>query len=274
MRSPYATAGIPSAQQRASRDALWQRASVASALAVSAFSLIIIGLNEAANIEPLLLEVLAALQAIGGGAYEIIFVDDGSSDDSIAQLVRLREHIPFLRIFRHAEPLGQSAAIRTGVLAARHPIVVTMDGDGQNDPAEIARLLAPFSEAGSRVALVAGQRLGRQDSLSKRVASRVANHLRQSVLNDGARDTGCGLKAFRRDAYLALPYFDHMHRYLIALMRQQEQEVRFVDVVDRPRRAGRSKYGNIDRLLVGIPDLFGVWWLQHRQRGRAAVDEL
>ena len=232
-----------------------------------ALSVVVPVMNEAENVTPLAREIAAAVT--GEGAAEIIFVDDGSSDDTVKTLTALKTEIPALRVIRHGKNAGQSRAIRTGVRAAHAEIVVTLDGDGQNDPADIPKLMAVFGEDGARLGLVAGVRVRRQDSFLKRWASRAANRFRNWMLNDGATDTGCGLKAFRRDAFLALPYFDHIHRYLIALMLREGYDVRYVNVSHRPRTRGQSKYGVVDRALVGISDLFGVRWLMKRFRGGA-----
>jgi len=172
--------------------------------------------------------------------------------------------------------MGQSRALRSGVRAARAPIVVTLDGDGQNDPADIPKLIAAFRAAGDNpnLAMVAGEREKREDSWKKRMASRYGNRIRRWMLSDNAKDTGCGLKLFRREAFLALPYFDHMHRYLITLMLREGYEVRFMPVGHRPRGAGRSKYGVWDRAAVGFSDLIGVIWLKRRFRGPDTPKEL
>jgi glycosyltransferase involved in cell wall biosynthesis len=183
--------------------------------------------------------------------------------------------IPALRVLSHERNIGQSRAIRSGVRAATSPIVVTLDGDGQNDPADIPKLLAIFRETQDpHLGLVSGVRVNRQDSAAKKLASSMANSLRRNLLNDHATDVGCGLKAFRREAFLALPYFDHIHRFLITLMLREGYEVQFVNVHHRPRLRGQSKYGVMDRLLVGISDMFGVMWLIHRFRGPAHTREL
>jgi len=193
-------------------------------------------------------------------------VDDGSSDGTGAAIAALQAGRPWLRQIRHASSCGQSAAVRTGVAAARAPVIATLDGDGQNDPAFIPKLIAALEGGGPRCGLVAGQRLGRKDTGFKKLQSRIANGVRGRVLHDSTRDTGCGLKVFRRDAFLALPYFDGLHRFLPALMVRDGHEVRHVDVVDRERRHGVSNYGMWDRLWVGILDLMGVWWLIRRRR--------
>jgi len=227
--------------------------------------------DEAGNVVPLAREIADALS---GEHYEAIFVDDGSSDSTVAELLTLRQAMP-LRVVAHSRNLGQSRAVRTGVRAARADVVITLDGDGQNDPRDIPKLLAAFrSSNDSRVAMIAGERARRQDSWKKRMASRYGNKIRRWLLSDNAKDTGCGLKIFRRDAFLELPYFDHMHRYLITLMLREGHEVRFMAVGHRPRGAGRSKYGVWDRALVGLSDLVGVMWLKRRFRGPDNPKEL
>src|SRR5207302_972937 len=175
---------------------------------------------------------------------------------------------------KHASSCGQSAAVRTGVAQARAPVVVTLDGDGQNNPAFIPALLRALEAGAPRVGLVAGQRVGRKDTGFKKFQSRIAIGVRSAVLRDGTRDTGCGLKAFRRDLFLSLPYFDGLHRFLPALVRREGYDIGYVDVVDRRRRAGTSNYGMWDRLWVGILDLMGVWWLIRRKRGVPLVSEV
>ncbi|MGF1501414.1 MAG: glycosyltransferase family 2 protein [Paracoccaceae bacterium] len=221
-------------------------------------------LNEAGAVEPLAREIAAACAPIG--PFEAIFVNDGSTDATAAEIARLGAEFPWLREVRHARPCGQSAAVRSGVLAARAPIVCTIDGDNQNPPAEIPKLVAPLLDGRPRLGLVAGQRVGRQDTFSKRTASRLANALRARLLRDGTRDTGCGLKAFPREVFLALPFFDHVHRYLPALVKREGWDILHVDVRHRAREAGRSKYTNLGRAIVGLTDLLGVWWLIRRRR--------
>ncbi len=236
-----------------------------------AISVIVPARNEAGNIAPLVAEIAAALQ---GRAFEIVYVNDGSSDATDEELRDLMRDRPWLRQVRHKESCGQSAAVRTGVVMARAPVVVTIDGDGQNDPAFIPALIAALEAGAPRVGLIAGQRLGRKATGFKRLQSRVANSVRSAVLKDGTRDTGCGLKAFRRDLFLALPYFDGLHRFLPALVRREKFDIGYVDVVDRPRRHGISNYGFWDRLWVGILDLAGVWWLIRRRKRVPQFEEV
>jgi dolichol-phosphate mannosyltransferase len=226
--------------------------------------------DEAENVVSLAREIAAA---VAQECAEIIFVDDGSTDGTAAELAALKSEIPSLRIVRHGANMGQSRAVRTGVRSAKGDIVVTIDGDGQNDPADIPELLAALRVAGG-VAMVAGVRANRRDPSNRRLASGIANRFRRWVLNDQATDSGCGLKAFRRDAYLALPYFDHMHRFLIALMLREGYEVRYTEVNHRPRQHGTSKYNNVQRAVVGVIDTLGVRWLQTRFRGVVESKEI
>lgn len=240
------------------------------AMAVS-LSVVVPVKDEAENVGPLAREIASAIK--GEPDSEIIFIDDGSSDGTADALLALKGEIPSLRVIRHGANVGQSRAIRTGVRAARSEIVVTLDGDGQNDPADIPKLLAKLREDPA-IGMVSGVRAHRQDKYSRKLASRAGNRVRQWLLKDKATDTGCGLKVFRRDAFLALPYFDHLHRFLIALMLREGYDVRFVDVNHRPRLRGTSKYTNFGRLLVSIFDLLGVRWLQHRFRDRTEAKEM
>jgi len=228
-----------------------------------AISVVVPVRNEAGNIAPLVAEIALALS---GRAFEIVYVNDGSRDATEQELRGLMTRHPWLRQIRHAQSCGQSAAVRSGVAAARAPVVATLDGDGQNDPAFIPKLIAVLEAGAPRLGLVAGQRVGRKASAFKRLQSRIANAARAAVLKDGTRDTGCGLKAFRREVFLSLPYFDGLHRFLPALVRREGFDIGYVDVVDRPRRHGISNYGFWDRLWVGILDLAGVWWLIRRKR--------
>jgi glycosyltransferase involved in cell wall biosynthesis len=220
--------------------------------------------NEAGNIGTLVAEIGKALGGLW--PFEVVYVNDGSSDGSEEELKRLMALYPWLRRVRHKQSCGQSSAVRSGVQAARAPLVVTLDGDGQNDPAFIPALLKALEAGAPRVGLIAGQRVGRKASGFKKLQSRIANGVRGAVLRDGTRDTGCGLKAFRRDVFLSLPYFDGLHRFLPALVRREGYGIGYVDVVDRPRASGVSNYGLWDRLWVGILDLAGVWWLIRRKK--------
>ncbi len=227
--------------------------------------------NEAGNIAPLVDEIERALAAFAPS--EIIYVNDGSRDDTEVELKALMRTHPSMRQIRHDTSCGQSAAVRSGVAAARAPIVATLDGDGQNDPSFLPALVSAL-ERDPGVGLVAGQRIGRKDTGFKRLQSRIANRVRKAVLRDGTRDTGCGLKAFRREVFLALPYFDGLHRFLPALVGREGYRVAYVDVVDRPRLHGVSNYGLWDRLWVGILDLAGVWWLIRRRKRVPRVSEV
>ncbi|HJU25038.1 MAG TPA: glycosyltransferase [Rhodanobacteraceae bacterium] len=220
--------------------------------------------NERDNIPPLLAEIAAALR--GRADYEVVYVDDASSDDSLDVLMAEREKHPELRIARHLRQSGQSTAIRNGVRAARGAWIATLDGDGQNDPADIPKLLEARKDANPKVKLLAGWRTTRRDSFNKRISSKIANGVRSRMLRDATPDTGCGLKLFERDTFLALPYFDHMHRYLPALVKRAGFESVSIPVGHRPRTRGVSKYGMLDRLWVGLADLRGVAWLMRRAR--------
>jgi dolichol-phosphate mannosyltransferase len=220
--------------------------------------------NEAGNIELLVKEIAAALGS--EWRFEVVYVNDGSSDGTEAELKRLMGQYPWLRRMRHKQSCGQSAAVRSGVTAARAPLIVTLDGDGQNDPAFIPAMLRALEAGSPRAGLIAGQRVRRKSGGFKKFQSRVANAVRGAVLRDGTRDTGCGLKAFYRDVFLRLPYFDGLHRFLPALVKREGFTIGYVDVIDRPRAHGVSNYGMWDRLWVGILDLAGVWWLIRRKK--------
>ncbi|HYS50022.1 MAG TPA: glycosyltransferase family 2 protein [Xanthobacteraceae bacterium] len=240
--------------------------------AAPALSVVVPVRNEAGNVGPLAEEIATALA--GRWSFEIVFVNDGSTDATAAELTRLAAERAWLRHVLHATSCGQSAAVRSGVKAARAPLIVTLDGDGQNDPSFIPALVRALEQGGPNIGLIAGQRVGRRASGFKRLQSRIANAVRGSILRDGTRDTGCGLKAFRREVFLALPYFDGLHRFLPALVKRDGHAVGHVDVIDRPRRHGRSNYGMWDRLWIGILDLFGVWWLIRRRRRVPQVSEV
>ena len=220
--------------------------------------------NEAENVASLLAEIRAVLE--GATDYEVIYVDDGSTDATLQVLTDCVTQYGRLRPLRHARNSGQSAALVTGVRAARAPWIVTLDGDGQNDPADIPALLAKRREAptGEGLAMICGQRLKRKDSWLKRVSSKIANGIRGWILHDRTPDIGCGLKVFRRDVFLKLPHFDHMHRFLPALFQMAGERVISVPVNHRPRVKGQSHYGLHDRLWAGIVDILGVLWLGRR----------
>lgn len=226
--------------------------------------------NEAENVGPLVGEIGAALD--GRTEYEVVLVDDGSTDAMPERAAEVARAFPRLRVVRHPVSRGQSFAIVTGVRAARAPWIATLDGDGQNDPADIPKLLAARDGAalagGGGPLLLAGYRRRRRDSWLKRFSSRVANAVRGRLLGDRTPDTGCGLKLFEREAFLSLPQFDHMHRFLPALFLRAGGRVVSVDVGHRPRERGRSHYGMFNRLWIGVVDLFGVWWLIRRRERR------
>jgi len=227
--------------------------------------------NERDNIVPLLTEIAAALR--GRADFEIVYVDDASKDESLAVLTAAKAQFPELRVLRHLQQSGQSTALRTGIKAARGAWIATLDGDGQNDPADIPKLIAMRDESPGVIKLFAGWRVNRQDTGSKRLASKWANAIRSRLLRDETPDTGCGIKLFERAVFLDLPYFDHMHRYLPALVQRAGWQVRSVPVNHRPRGSGVSNYNNLNRALVGIADLRGVAWLIRRSR-RTGVEEL
>jgi dolichol-phosphate mannosyltransferase len=240
-------------------------------MSAPALSVVVPVFNERDNIPPLVHEITAALRGVT--AFEIVYVDDHSRDDSLAVLQALKAEVPELRVIQHVQQSGQSTAIRNGVKAAQGGWIATLDGDGQNDPADIPKLLKARESADPMVRLFAGWRVNRQDSGSKRWASKWANAIRSSMLRDATPDTGCGIKLFEREAFLDLPYFDHMHRYLPALMQRAGWQTVSVPVNHRHRTAGVSKYNNLNRALVGIRDLRGVAWLITRSK-RTAIREL
>jgi len=227
--------------------------------------------NERDNIVPLLTEVVTALR--GKTDFEIVYVDDCSKDDSLAVLTSAKAQFPELRVMRHLSQSGQSTALRTGIKAARGAWIATLDGDGQNDPADIPKLLTMRAESPAAIKLFAGWRVDRKDTGSKRWASKFANGIRSRLLRDATPDTGCGIKLFERAAFLDLPYFDHMHRYLPALFQRAGWQVKSVPVNHRPRGSGVSNYNNLNRALVGISDLRGVSWLIRRSK-RTGVEEV
>jgi dolichol-phosphate mannosyltransferase len=229
------------------------------------FSTVIPAKNEADNLANLLAEIAAVL---AGERFEVVVVDDGSNDATGDVLQRLSREHPFLRHLTHDQSCGKSAALLTGVRAARGALIATMDADGQNDPRYLAPLLALAIEP--NVGISVGQRLKHAHSPLKQFVSRLANGIRACLLKDRTRDTACGLKAFRKEVFLSLPYFDNMHRFLPALVMREGLEVRHLDVIDRERWHGQSKYGVIDRAAASLVDLLGVWWLI-RRRGNASA---
>jgi dolichol-phosphate mannosyltransferase len=243
-----------------------------SDIAAIAVSIVVPVRNEAENIAPVIAEIAAALD--GRWNYEIVYVDDGSTDATPERLASAMKSRPNLRQVRHAASTGQSAAVRSGVRVARGAIVATLDGDGQNNPAFLPALISAIEQGGERTGLAAGQRVGRKDTGFKKIQSRIANTVRNAILHDGTRDTGCGLKAFRREVFLALPYFDGLHRFLPALVRREGYDIVYVDVIDRPRHSGVSNYGFFDRVWIGIMDLAGVWWLIRRKKPTPVATEV
>jgi len=234
------------------------------------FSIVVPVFDEEGAAPALAREIAAAF---AGEAFEVLFVDDASDDGTRSALSALTPEIPQLRVLAHRRNAGQSRAIRTGVLAARGAIIVTLDGDGQNDPADAPRLARALLAAPAGLGLIGGVRVGRQDTAAKRWASRWANGIRRRLLNDQASDTGCGLKVIRREAFLRLPYFDHLHRYLPALILREGYDVAFQPVNHRPRESGRSKYTNLGRLWAALSDLLGVMWLRSRARDPGGMEE-
>ena len=220
--------------------------------------------NEVGNVGPLIADIEAACAPLA--PFELIYVNDGSTDGTGAALAALAQTRPWLTVLSHAQSCGQSAAVRTGVRHARGAIVATLDGDGQNDPAFLPEMLETLRKGGAQAGLVQGERVGRRATGFKKFQSRVANGVRSRILRDKTRDTGCGLKLFRREVYLALPYFDALHRFMPALVVREGFDVLHQPVRDRDRLTGVSNYGFFDRLWVGILDLAGVWWLIRRRR--------
>lgn len=219
--------------------------------------------NEEGNLEPLIAEIVQALDGIA--PFEIIYVDDGSTDTTVSSLKNLAEKETRLRVLVHQKCCGQSAAVATGIRYAKAPLIATLDGDGQNDPSDIPALMKAWKEAPDNAfLLIAGHRVKRQDSGIKKVSSRVANKVRAFLLKDATPDTGCGLKVFARSAFMDLPRFDHMHRYLPALFMRAGGRVNSIPVNHRHRERGTSKYGTLDRLAVAVFDLIGVIWLRRR----------
>jgi dolichol-phosphate mannosyltransferase len=237
-----------------------------------AVSIVVPVRNEAENVSPLIAEIAGALD--GRWNYEIIYVNDGSTDATAERIAAVMKQRGNLRRINHATSSGQSAAVRSGVRAARGAIVATLDGDGQNNPAFLPDLISAIEQGGARVGLAAGQRVGRKDTGFKKFQSRIANGIRNAILHDGTCDTGCGLKAFRREVFLMMPYFDGLHRFLPALVRREGYEIAYVDVTDRPRLSGVSNYGFFDRLWIGIMDLAGVWWLIRRKKPTPIATEV
>jgi dolichol-phosphate mannosyltransferase len=237
-----------------------------------AVSIVVPVRNEAGNVSPLIAEIALVLD--GRWNYEIIYVNDGSTDATAERLAEIMKQRGNLRQIRHATSSGQSAAVRSGVRAARGAIIATLDGDGQNDPAFLPDLISSIQNGGDRIGLAAGQRVGRKDTGFKKIQSRIANAVRNAILRDGTRDTGCGLKAFRREVFLMMPYFDGLHRFLPALVRREGYAIAYVDVIDRPRHSGVSNYGFFDRLWIGIMDLTGVWWLIRRKKPTPVATEV
>ncbi len=266
-----AAASAPKAAAKAAPKATAKPAPKTAAPAAAPDFSVVVPVFDEGGAAPALAREIAG--AFGDRNYEMVFVNDASRDDTLKRLSDLKAEIPQLRVLSHRKNSGQSRSIRTGIIAARAPIIVTMDGDGQNDPADAPRLAERLKAAPDTLAMVGGERVKRQDSAAKRYASKVGNGVRNWLLKDGASDTGCGLKAFRRDAFLRLPYFDHIHRYLPALMRREGYDIAFEPVNHRHRETGVSKYTNFGRLKASVSDLLGVMWLQSRSRLPGAVDE-
>ncbi len=236
------------------------------------YSVVVPVYNEEDNVGPLAAEIAKAMQGLD---YEMLFVNDCSTDGTLTALEGLKNTHKQLRVLSHGNNAGQSRSVRSGILAARGEIIATLDGDGQNDPADIPAMIEKLArkDAPENLALVGGRRAKRKDTWAKKFASRFGNGVRKWLLKDKADDTGCGLKVFKREAFLRLPYFDHIHRYIPALMLREGYEIEFMDVNHRPRQAGVSKYTNFGRLVVSIADLRGVMWLNRRARLPGEVRE-
>lgn len=271
-RKPAAakTAPAKATPAKAAKAATAPKTAARAPSATPDFSVVVPVFDEGGAAPALAREIAAAF---GDRNYEIVFVNDASRDNTLELLTALKAEIPQLRVLSHQKNSGQSRSVRSGILAARAPIIVTMDGDGQNDPADAPRLAERLKAAPPTLAMVGGERVKRQDSNAKRFASKFGNGVRGWLLKDGALDTGCGLKAFRREAFLRLPYFDHIHRYLPALMIREGYEIAFEPVNHRHRETGVSKYTNFGRLKASVSDLLGVLWLQSRSRLPGNVDE-
>ncbi len=271
-RKPAAAKPAPAkaSPARAAKAAPASKTAAPTHAATPDFSVVVPVFDEGGAAPALAREIAAAF---GERNYEIVFVNDASRDNTLELLTALKAEIPQLRVLSHQKNSGQSRSVRSGILAARAPIIVTMDGDGQNDPADAPRLAERLKAAPQTLSMVGGERVKRQDSNAKRFASRFGNGVRGWLLKDGALDTGCGLKAFRREAFLRLPYFDHIHRYLPALMIREGYEIAFEPVNHRHRETGVSKYTNFGRLKASVSDLLGVLWLQSRSRLPGNVDE-
>jgi len=236
-------------------------------------SIVIPAKNERQNVRPLVNEIVASMRDVT--TFEILYIDDGSDDDTYAEAIDLQcQSVPELRPYKHAFSVGQSGAIRTGVLKAAGDLIVTLDADGQNDPADIPLLLTQalrFPKGADFC--VTGYRKNRKDTRWKRFQSRVANKVRGSLLGDDTPDTGCGLKIFPRKTFLELPFFDHIHRFLPALVKRLNGTIVIVEVSHRDRQFGQSKYNMLGRIGVGLIDMIGVMWLQRRYKASCVVDD-
>ena len=236
----------------------------------SRFSIIIPVKNEAQNVEILTKEIYKNCKSM---MFEVIFINDGSTDNSIEILSKLKNKYKNLQIINHKHSLGQSAALRTGILRSINNIIVTMDGDCQNDPADIKKILIKFHSEKNDLVLIGGVRKVRKDNVSKRMASKIARHIRRIFLNDEHPDSGCGIKIFHKKLYLLMPYFDHMHRFLPALAKREGGKVLSIDVNHRIRHNGKSNYTNLGRLIVGVSDMIGVMWLIKRSPSKITIEK-